>query len=77
MKKRAFFALTASLLLVACGGSGETPVSSSATPSSSSSLPESSEKSSSSSFSESSSIARYLITFKDEEGMTLDSREWE
>ena len=61
------------LLLASCGGSSEAPASSPAAGTSSQQAPSQSASPSS----VESAKARYLITFKDEEGTTLDSKEWE
>ena len=61
------------MMLASCGGTPETPASSASQGTSSQ---DTSAKTDSSSSVESAK-AKFLITFKDEEGTTLDSKEWE
>ena len=75
MKRRLLILAPAALtmMLASCGGAPEVPSSGS---SQGSSAPSASTKTDSSPSSESAK-ARFLITFKDEEGNTLDSKQWE
>ena len=72
MKKQVLFILTSTLMLASCGGGATQGDSSSASKTTSESKEESSLPVSSSE-----SKASFLITFKDENGNTLESKKWE